>query len=34
MRKQSGSQFDPAIIDVFFANIDTIRRIKEQYRDA
>lgn len=34
MRNQSGSQFDPAIIDVFFANIDTIRRIKEQYRDA
>lgn len=34
MREQAGSQFDPSIIEVFFANIETIHRIKERYRDA
>lgn len=34
MRKHSGSQFDPAIIQVFFDNIHTIHQIKEHYRDA
>lgn len=34
LREQSGIQFDPAVIEVFFKNVETIHTIKEHYRDA
>lgn len=33
LRSQSGIQFDPQIIDVFFNNLETISSIREHYRD-
>lgn len=32
-REQRGVHFDPALVDIFFANLDGILRIREQYAD-
>jgi len=33
LRENAGSQFDPEIIDVFFAAVEAMRSIREQYPD-
>lgn len=33
MRKNSGSHFDPALIDVFFANLDEVLAIRDRFVD-
>lgn len=32
-REQRGEHFDPALVDIFFANLDSFLRIREQYAD-
>jgi len=33
-REQRDQHFDPALVDIFFANLDSILRIREQYADS
>ncbi|MBN2626733.1 MAG: response regulator [Spirochaetales bacterium] len=33
LREKSGKQFDPDIVDVFFENLDDIRKIQQRYRE-
>jgi len=33
IRQQSGQQFDPALVKIFFENWEEVRRIREEYRD-
>jgi putative two-component system response regulator len=33
LRRGAGSQFDPAVIEAFFSRIETIRAIRERWRD-
>ena len=32
IRKNSGSQFDPELVDIFFSSLDMIRAIQRRYR--
>ncbi|PCI63145.1 MAG: hypothetical protein COB37_05400 [Kordiimonadales bacterium] len=34
LKRESGKQFEPAIVDALFANLDTVRNICERYADA
>jgi response regulator RpfG family c-di-GMP phosphodiesterase len=33
IEKESGAQFDPEVVRIFFAGLDTMRSIQERYRD-
>lgn len=33
IHEQSGKHFDPVLVDIFFDNIESIRRIKQDYKD-
>ena len=34
IKKASGTQFDPEVVEIFFACLDTLRSIQKRYRDA
>jgi len=33
IRKNSGSHFDPYVVDAFLSEIDRIRKVHERYKD-